>query len=190
MHATLIRRAIGGTALATLTAALLALGGSGVMAARQVGHSGTTGSYSWMDTGAHPAGICDYNGGGAAGHTYIVRIKVKAPSSVYWPSGTGSNSGTVGFKVSLQHLQNGVWSTVNTGPEARKTATRQTSAMFGMRSVGWAGPLSGRDRALAILTWYTPGMSVLGRVRVVIEHYRNNHDGIQRSYCPVAYRNL
>jgi hypothetical protein len=152
-----------------------------------VGSSGTTGSYSWTDSAAHPAGICNYNGGGTLGHVYIVSAKVKAPTTVFWPAGTGSNSGTVGFKVKLQHLSGSVWSTVNTGSEATATAWRHTSAMFGTRNVGWNGPLTGKDRALAILTWYTPSMTVLGRIKVVIDHYRNNYDHMGRSYCPVVY---
>lgn len=169
---------------------MIALGGSGALAAHQVGSSGTTGSYSWTDSAGHPAGVCDYNGGGAAGHTYIVQVKVKAPDTVFWPAGTGSNSGTVGFKVKLQHRSGGVWSTVNTGSEATTTARRHTSAMFGTRKVAWDGPNTGKDRALAVLTWYTPGMAVLGRVQVVIDHYSNNYDGIKRSFCPVDNINV
>ncbi|MEA2622000.1 MAG: hypothetical protein QOH61_910 [Chloroflexota bacterium] len=190
MTGSLIRRFVGGTSLATLTAVMIALGGGEVLAAHQVGSSGTTGSYSWTDTAAHPAGVCDYNGGGTAGHIYIVQIKVRAPDSVLWPAGTGSSSGRVGFKVKLQHLHGGTWSTVNTGPEASATASRHTSAMFGTRRVHWAGPISGKDRAVAVLTWYRPNDSVLGRAHVVIDHYKNNHDGIGRSYCPVGYSDV
>lgn len=187
MTGTVLRRFISSASLATLTAAMLVLGGGGALAAHQVGSSGTTGSYAWTDSASHPAGLCNYNGGGTLGHVYIVSVKVQAPDTVFWPGGTGANSGTVGFKVKLQHLSNGAWSTVNTGSEATATATRTTSAMFGMRHVNWNGPLTGRDRALVILTWYTPSMSVLGRVKVVIDHYRNNHDHLGRNYCPVVY---
>lgn len=190
MKRSLVRRLLGGTTLALLTAAMLALGGSGALAAHHLSGTGTTGEYSWTDTAAHPAGLCDYNGGGAAGHTYIVRIKVNAPDSAYWPAGTPSSSGTVGFKVELQHLTSGHWTTVNTGQEQTATASRHSSAMFGPRSVKWAGPNTGRDRAVAVLTWYNPNMSVLGRDKAVIDHYANNHDGVKRSYCPVVYQNF
>ena len=187
MAGSLVRRLVGGASLATLTAAMLALGGSGALAAHQVSNTGTTGSYTWTDTTAHPAGVCNYNGGGTAGHLYIVSVKVKAPTTVFWPAGTGSNSGTVGFKVKLQHLTAGVWSTVNTGAEATDTATKTTSAMFGTRHVDWNGPLTGKDRALAVLTWYSPSMTIIGRTTVVIDHYFNNSDHVARSYCPVVY---
>jgi len=184
---TSVRRFVSGASLATLTAAMLTFGGGGALAAHQVGSSGTIGTYSWTDTGAQPAGTCNYNGGGTLGHVYIVSVKVTAPDTVFWPAGTGASSGTVGFRVKLQHLTGGAWSTVNTGSEATATATRTTSAMFGQRHVNWNGPLTGRDRALVILTWYTPSMTVMGRAKVVIDHYRNNYDHLGRSYCPVVY---
>jgi hypothetical protein len=184
-----IRRTVRGTSIATLMVVSLALGGGSALAAHQVGGHGTLGSYSWTDTAPHPAGVCSYNGGGAAGHTYLVKVKVKAPDAVYWPAGTGSSSGTVGFKVVLQHLTGGTWTKVGHGTEATSTAHRHTSAMFGTRSVSWAGPNTGKDRALAVLTWYQSDMSVLGRAKVVIDHYHNTFDGHKRAYCPVVFTN-
>ncbi len=190
MTRSLVGRLVRGASLGTLIAACIALGGGDALAAHAIGSSGTPGAWSWTDSAAHPAGICDYTGGGAAGHTYMTHLKVKAPATVFWPAGTGSSSGKVGFKVTLQHLTAGVWVNVTTGSEAIATAKRHTSAMFGTRGVPRAGPLTGRFRGLAILTWYTPSMAVLGRVRVVIDHYSNNHDSIGRSYCPAVYSNF
>jgi hypothetical protein len=190
MFGTHLSRWLRGASIAGLSAALVALGGTGALAAHQAGSSGMPGPYSWTDTSSEPAGLCDYEGGGTAGHTYIVRVKVSAPTTVLWPHDASSNAGTVGFKVKLQHLSGGTWHHVNTGSEATSTATEDSSAAFGPRSVYWAGPNTGRDRAVAVLTWYNPDMSILGRVSVVIDHYRNNHDHVRRSYCPVVYRNL
>jgi hypothetical protein len=190
MPGSFVNRSLRGASFALVTAALIAVGGNSALAAHQVGSSGTPGSYSWEDTAAHPAGLCDYNGGGTAGHTYLVRIKVKPPTNVLWPHDTESNAGTVGFRVKLQHLSAGAWTTVNMGSEATATATEDSPAAFGGRSVYWAGPNTGRDRAVAVLSWYNPDMSVLGRVSVAIDHYRNNHDHARRAYCPVVYTNV
>jgi hypothetical protein len=187
MTRTMLRRSASGAALATIVAVMLALGGGGVLAAHEVAHSGMTGAYSWQDTTAHPAGTCNYYGGGTLGHIYVVSVKVKGPSTVFWPAGTGSSSGTVGFKVKLQHLSAGAWSTVNTGTEAFATATRTASALFSTRHVDWNGPNTGKDRAEAVLTWYSPSMAIIGRAAVVIDHYSNNYDHVNRSYCPVVY---
>lgn len=179
-----MRRVVRGGFLAMLIATAIALSGSGALAAHQVNSSGAHGSYSWTDSAAHPAGHCNYAGGGTAGHTYITYIKVKAPTTVFWPTGTGTSSGTVGFKVILQHLSGGTWTNVNTGSGAFATATTTTSASFPARRVAWAGPNTGKDRAKVVLTWHT-----IGRVQVVIDHYSNGFDGVGRSYCPVVFTN-
>ncbi len=184
----IVGRAWRGASLAILIAACLALGGGDVFAAHQVHQSGTIGSYSFTDTAGNPAGYCNYNGGGAAGHTYLVGVKVDAPTA-FWPAGQSSHHGTIGYRVKLQHLNGTGWHTVNVGTEQRTSATVHTSAVFGKAHVGWAGSNQGHDRALAVLTWYRPNTTVLGRARVVIDHYRSGFDGITRSFCHVVYRN-
>jgi hypothetical protein len=179
-------RAWRGPSLAVLAATCLVLGGSDVFAAHQVGQTGVIGNYAFTDTAGTPAGYCNYNGGGTAGHVYLVAIRVNPPTA-YWPAGQASNHGTIGFRLKLQHLSGGVWHNVNTGAEAQAPATVHSSALFGPRHVAWAGPNTGRDRALAVLSWYRPDTTVLGRARVVIDHYRSGFDGITRSYCRVVY---
>ncbi len=187
MSGSFVRRVLRGGFLASTIVAAVALGGGTTLAAHQVGHSGTTGSYSWTDSSAHPAGLCDYTGGGAAGHTYIVGVRVNAPATAKWPTGQASTWGYVGFRVELQHLSGGSWTTVNWGPQTTANATTTASAMLSNRRVAWAGPLTGKDRGLAVLTWYRPNWSILGSARVVIDHYANNFDSVARAYCPVSY---
>jgi len=184
----LASRAWRSASLSILVAACLALGSGDVLAAHQVSQTGVIGSYAFTDTAGNPAGYCNYNGGGAAGHTYLVKVRVDAPTA-YWPDGQASNHGTIGYRVKLQHFSGGVWDTVNTGAEEQATATVHVSALFGPRHVDWAGPNTGHDRALAVLTWYRPNATVLGRARVVIDFYLSGFDGITRPYCPVVYQN-
>jgi hypothetical protein len=177
-----------GASVATLVATCLALGSGNVLAATPVHQSGTIGNYSFTDTAGNPAGFCNYNGGGALGHTYLVSIKVDAPTA-FWPAGQPSHHGTIGYRVKLQHDNGGVWQTVNAGTEQRATGSVHTSAVFGKAHVAWAGSNQGHDRALAVLTWYRPNATVVGRVRVVIDNYLSGFDGITRSFCHVVYRN-
>jgi hypothetical protein len=172
-----------------VVAAAIAFSGSGVLAYHQVASSGTPGSYAWTDTVAHPGGFCNYNGGGTAGHTYITYVRVNAPNHVYWPAGQSTSSGTVGLKVVLQHKSGATWHNVNTGSEVFSTASTSVSASFPAARVAWNGPITGHDRAKVVLTWYgTP--SNVGRAQVVIDQYRNGHDGITRSYCPVVFNDF
>lgn len=187
MTGSFVRRVVRSGSLATLVATAIALGGNGVLAAHQVASSGSPGAYAWTDTAAHTGGYCNYNGGGTAGHVYIAYVRVNAPNTVFWPTGQADTSGTVGFKVILQHRSGGGWHNVNTGTEAFATASTTSSASFPARRVAWAGPNTGHDRAKVVLTWYDAQQWTVGRAQVVIDHYRNGHDHITRSYCPVVF---
>ena len=152
MSRAFVRGALRSGSLAVIVAAAVALGSGTALAAHQVGHGGTTGSYSWVDSTAHPAGLCDYNGGGAAGHVYIVDVRVDHPATAFWPQSVASTWGYVGFRVELQHRSGGVWTTVNWGSQTVAKATTTMSATLANRRVNWAGPLQGKDRGLALLT--------------------------------------
>jgi hypothetical protein len=183
----MVSRALRGSSLALLVTTAIALSGSGALAAHTVNSSGAPGSYAWTDTAAHPGGYCNYNGGGTLGHVYITYVRVNAPTHVFWPTGQTDTSGTVGLKVILQHQSGVTWNTVNTSSETYSMASTTSSASFGARRVAWNGPITGRDRAKVVLTWYDGSSSVIGRAQVVIDHYANGHDGNTRTYCPVVF---
>jgi hypothetical protein len=180
-------RARHGASVAALVVACLASGSGSVLGAHLVHQTGTVGIYSFTDTAGNPAGYCNYNGGGALGHTYLVSIRVDAPTA-FWPAGLPSHHGTIGYRVKLQHDDGGAWQTVNAGTEQHATASVHTSAVFGTAHVKWAGSNQGHDRALAVLTWYRPNSTVVGRARIAIDHYLSGFDGITRSFCHVVYR--
>jgi len=172
---------LGRGASATLVLlASLALTGGQTLAATPVAHSGSTGHYSFTDTTSSPGAKCVYQG--TAGHQDFDHARVKAPT-VYWLSTGAFHSGTVGWRVLLQHWNGLSWDTVRTTSEARGHATRSTPAPLSTRNVSWAAPHNRKYRVEVKVRWMTPDAETIGSVLVVIDHYKHTYDGSVGSSC-------
>ena len=180
MSSTLIRRAGRGASLALLVVVALALAGGNTLAATTIGHSGTTGTYSFVDTSGNPGGRCVYQG--TAGAQMFDHARITGPS-VWWPASSSSSSGTVGWRLKLQNNSSGSWVTVRTGSLTYATAHKHSAAMFANKGIAWAAPITGHERVLVVLVWYNPGLTVMGKATVLIQHYRRGYDGSVGSTC-------
>jgi hypothetical protein len=167
-----VRRVGRGASLAALVMLILALSGGEALAAHQVGHVGTTGRYSFTDTVSMPGARCVY--AGAAGTWEFDHATVRPPL-VFWPLNSSSNSGTVGWRLKLQHLTNGVWSNVLHTGVTKATARKHVSAMFARKTITWMPPApnSGLFRVEVALIWFRTNGTVMGRTLVVIDHNRH-----------------
>jgi hypothetical protein len=169
---------------ATMTFALLAslvLTGGQTLAATRLDRSGTTGPYHFTDTTTAPGARCIYQG--TAGAQDFDRVKVKAPT-VKWIQTGAFHSGTVGWRIKLQHWNGHVWSTVRTTSEQRGFATQTHAAPLTARTVNWAPPHDRRYRVITKIRWMTPDAETIGSVIVRIDHYRRTFDGSVGSSCP------
>jgi len=160
--------------------ACLLLAGGQTLAATRLHRSGTTGSYSFVDTVAAPGAFCAYEG--AAGSQNFNHARVKAPK-IYWPGSTGVNSGTVGWRLKLQHWNGHSWDTVRITSEVRGTATTTHAAPLTARNVAWAAPHDRKYRVVTKLRWMTPDASTIGYVLVLIDNYRRGYDDSVGAAC-------
>jgi hypothetical protein len=182
MDRTTIHRGLRGVWLTMLVAAGLALGSGSALAAHQVSHTGTTGTYSFNDTAGHPAGRCSYEG--AAGSRYFDALKVLAPE-VFYPDlhPAKTDHGVISWVVRLQNSVGG-WHTVKTSSETFSPATDSSPATFTAKKIKWPGPFDGGSwRAQVVLTWFTPGALTIGRAVVQIDHYHRSWDDSVGSSC-------
>ena len=170
-----------GAAASLVLLAGLMLSGGQALAATQLSHSGHRGHYSFTDTVGSPGARCVYQG--AAGSQNFDHARVKAPK-VYWPtSGVPASSGTVGWRLKLQHWDGHEWDTVRTTSEVRNWATTTTPAPFSSRSVLWAAPHDRKYRVLVKIRWLTPDADPIGSATVRIDHYRRTYDDSVGSAC-------
>lgn len=160
--------------------ASLALSGGETLAATQVAHSGPTGVYSFVDTSSSPGARCVYEG--SAGADEFNHARVPAPK-VYWLSTGAFHSGTVGWRLKLQHWNGHSWTTVRTTSEARGGATRTHPASLSTRNVSWAAPHDHSYRVEVKIRWMTPDAETIGSVLVVIDHYRRTYDRSVGASC-------
>ena len=175
-----------GATAALVLLATMALCGGEALAATQVSHSGQTGAYSFHDTTTSPGAKCIYEG--AAGHSEFQRAHVAAPT-VSWLTGA-FHSGTVGWRLLLQHWDGHAWVTVHTTSEARAHATQTTAAHLSARSVVTAGPHNRKYRVMVKIRWMTPDAETIGSVHVLIDHYRRDYDDSVGSSCKAEVLNF
>jgi hypothetical protein len=183
MRRSFISRAARAAFIVATAVAGVALVGGEAVAWHTVAHSGVNGHYSFVDTSATPGARCDYEG--AAGHGFFKGMKVKPPT-VFWPnqdSGNTNEHGTVGWKIKIQHWNGVKWTTANISTETTAIAHENTSAPFVAKTVHHGPPDSHRYRAQVVLTWYTPGMSVLGQAKVILDWYNQTDPGITVTSC-------
>ena len=83
------RRSFRGLVITAFAAAAVALSGGSAIAAHQIAHTGTPGSWVLPDTAGNPAARCSYNGGGVAGGTYLTGIRLLNDVELW---GTGPDS--------------------------------------------------------------------------------------------------
>jgi hypothetical protein len=176
-----------GASVTLVLLASLVLTGGEALAATQVAHSGQTGAYSFTDTTAAPGARCVYQG--TLGHSDFDHARVKAPT-VYWLSSGAFHSGTVGWRLLLQHWNGSSWVTVRTTSEARGLATRTTPAPLSTRNVSWAPPANRKYRVEVKIRWMTPDATTIGKVVVVIDHYRRSYDGSVGASCKARVANI
>ena len=172
-----------GAAVSLVLLASLALNGGPALAATQVHRSGHIAHYSFTDTVGSPGARCNYQG--AAGSQNFDTARVKAPR-IYWrssPAFGSTGSGTVGWRIKLQHWDGHEWDTVRTTSEVRNLATTTTPAPFTARKVAWAAPHDRKYRVLVKIRWLTPDDEVIGSVVVRIDHYRRSYDDSVGSAC-------
>jgi hypothetical protein len=169
-----------GASMTLVLLACLALSGGQALAATRIGHSGETGHYSFTDTTSSPGGRCVYVG--VSGLWTFQAARVKAPK-IYWPDSSAFPSGTVGWRLKLQHWDGSAWHTVRTTDEDRGHATKTHPADISTLSVHSAAPHDRKYRVLVKIRWMTPDAETIGSVLVRIDHLSRDYNHSVGSTC-------
>jgi hypothetical protein len=177
MRRSFVRRTARASLVVAAALVAVALVAGEAVAFHTVSHSGIRGHYSFVDTPTMPGGRCTYEG--AAGHGFLDAIRVRAPK-VFWPNLNSANpheQGLVGWQVRIQHWNGATWTTTDVGTVTTAVAHEHRPAPFLAKTVMHAPPNSLRYRALAVLTWFRPNSSILGRAKVVLDWYNQTDPG-------------
>jgi hypothetical protein len=170
-------------ATVVLTGALLSVGGLPASAATLVSHSGTPGPTTLKDTATAPGAECTYEG--AAGTQYFSGMTLRAIKVEYPDLTINPDHGKAGYRIVLQHASTGgTFSTFVTSPEWKMDVQDSQFAKFPKRSQGWNTAKAGKWRAEAVLTWYNPGGTVIGKSTWLIDNYTRDFNGSVAGTCP------
>jgi hypothetical protein len=171
------RRAVAIAALVGLLAVLVA--SAPVLASTELGHTGTVGTHSLLDTMTNPGAICTYS--------------EKTPSDYYWegkltylsvrPPRVRAIAGSqrVGWRFFVERQTNssGPWTTTYTSPVQKKTTTTTADAAFTRMGINVNVPTSGHDasptylyRVRVRMFWYYPSGSVQGTATHRVDWYK------------------
>lgn len=183
------RRAKQALGIVVLTAALLPLGVSPLLAATMVSHSGTIGHVKIKDTASKPGATCHYSG--AAGTLYFDGMTVRGPKVEFPDVTSGVDHGKVGRRVLLQHASGGAYTTFATSTQQKISATDSAFSTFPHKLQNWMGAVTGGTwRAEVVLTWYNPGGSVRGSATYVIDNHLREFNGSVSSSCPAKHHDF
>jgi len=183
------RRAKQALGIVVLTAALLPLGASPLLAATLVSHSGTIGTVKIKDTASKPGATCGYSG--AAGTLYFDGITVRGPKVEFPDVTSGVDHGKVGMRVLLQHASGGAYTTFVTSPETKISVTDSAFSAFSNKHQAFTGAEPGGTwRAEVVLTWYNAGGSVRGAATYLINNHLRGFNGSVSSSCPAKHHNI
>jgi len=182
--------------LASVTVALL-VGAQPVAADTELGHTGTVGLHSLLDTPGNPGATCKYK---YLSEYQIGRLKRIVVFPPRMRAVAGKDAQTVGWNFTVQRREAGLggsgpWENRYTSPEMTAVTDDAHNASFDQASVSVTTPFGPDvEDAIALyrvhikMFWHRPNGSVQGTAKHRVNYYRSVYtnrsgSGVQENVC-------
>jgi len=153
-----IRRRRLATVLMALALALVTLVPSTALADRAVSHSGSRGVHGLIDSQEFPAATCRYDS-----LVQLHKIVVRAPIVYARDTGSGIQTGIVGWRFRVQYSSGLGFSTYRTSSIVKASATDRRPAGFTGRSMQLSNPPEVEYRVRVDMYWYDSHGNQIGK---------------------------